>query len=161
MPAPYSEPGANYNPPRQLIHLALSHAANASVNAQANALQLFGASNGAPIVLTGVFQVLAQIVTPALKGSQKVLVIGSVSGDVAAGNSGQLEIELTDSASGALVTPVVQSYPADGTGVSANYALVFSPTLGSHTLRLQARATGDGTPTVASGHATIVLAILG
>lgn len=161
MPAPYAEP-ASSDAPRQLVHLALAKVATASVLVAANKLQIVSSGNGAPIALTGAFAVLAQLVFAALTAAQKVVLTGSVAADVtSAALTGQLQLELVDSVTGALVTPVIQSYTADATGVSASYTWELSPTLGAHTFSLQGKATGDGSLSVGTGHATLVAMILG
>ncbi|MGH2997690.1 MAG: hypothetical protein ACRDNM_00160 [Gaiellaceae bacterium] len=161
MPIPYAEPASDYNSPRPLVQLALAHAAGAAAAAAANKVQVFHNANAAPVVLTGVYQVVGSIAIPALTTAQRVLLFGSVAGDIAAALSGQMQMELVDSVSGVLVEPVDQSYPADGTGVSTCYVFALTPTLGAHTFTVQAKATGDSAPTVATGHGTLVVAVIG
>jgi hypothetical protein len=137
MPAPYAEPG--YLASRAKSNLATfgNGATESQIAAKAIVKTIQRDSGAAPIVLTGSFQVIA-LGVETIAGGQKIILTGSVTGQVTAATAGTLSVELT--VDNVLVGAVfAQSFEADATNVSVSFCFEVTPTPGTRAFALQAK----------------------
>jgi hypothetical protein len=119
--------------------------------------------NNIPFVLTGSFVTLtAQLFSTGFATGSKGILTAMVAADVtSSGLSGSLELQMTDNGVPIPGTDVIQSYPIDAVGVTLRWetSIVMPPGPPAlpHVYAVQARATGDGTLSVAVAHAHISL----